>query len=525
MVFSFSKIFVSEKQHENTEVDKLFNFLALLTHQEEVVEGYLFRYNQLRRIIPKKGDQICINLYLEWEDFISTESTSSNVQLTKEDIRGKVKNHIKIDSLSSNFQLVFLEPNLQLSYLYGVLVSQLALYVKENLGESTLKTILKDVGRDTVFEHIIITPKEIDFGNIHEEIEKTPTDYPTHVITNLYKSFIFSLYNKIETSLGKNISQRIFKNLYENFKNTYDTDFAMLLLNVTPEKVLNLEEWLSLLSKRELEKQVREKTKELDDLNNSLEEKVRSRTSELKQAYEELKELDKKKTEFISVAAHQIRTPISGIKWVLNILLQEEVGKISDEQKSFLEKAYSANEQLLSIVNDLLDVDLMSKGQSVYQIKKLNIFDVIKNTITNLAPKANAHKVKIVWEKETNADEFIEGDPIRIKSVIENLLDNAIKYSNKGSDILIHTKHRNDSLSIQITNHGIGIPKDSQDEIFKRFYRAPNAIRLYANGSGLGLFIAKNIVNRHHGVLTFTSNENGVTTFVITLPTVQPDEH
>lgn len=526
-MFSFIKKVFLRKHKTGADVDKLFNFMAMLTKQEQAVENYLYRYDRLHRKAQKHGDKVLIELYLSWEEFIVNNSAASGEKTSKEDIRKKISTQINIENLSQHFRLVFVEERVQLSYLYSILLIELAEYVHGNLGNKVLHNILREAGADTIFQNINITDGKVNLDSIHNLIKIHPAEYPANSIIQIYKAFISSFYNKIELSLGEEIVQGIFRKLYENFKNTYNTEFATLLLKITPEKVLGLNEWLSLLSKSELEKQVKEKTEELEDLNESLEARVRERTEELKKAYEELKELDKKKTEFISVAAHQIRTPVSGIKWIINMLLQEEVGSLSSDQKNFLQKAYTANERLLSIVNNLLDIDLINTDQAVYEFKEVDVFDLINKTIANLAAQANAKNIKIVWNKEnkdTSNAGIIEADEKRFQSVLDNLIDNAIKYSSENDTVTIDTQRDEEDLTISIKDTGVGIPKDSETDIFKRFYRAPNAIRIHADGSGLGLFIAQNIIKRHNGIITFISDENKGSAFTISIPTTHTDE-
>jgi len=521
MTFFFDKL-LSKKNTTPTDIDKMFETMSSMTRRSQDTEIYNSKYKNIKKQINKKDEIAYIKLYLTWEEFLVDDSIANNKPTTKEEIRKIIKSYINIDSLSNKFRLIFLEEKEQLSYLYSSLIDDLSEYVRNNLGEKILYSILKEASEETIFENALFKSGKINFDNIHEEIRTKPSGYPIINITKFYKSFISTFYNKIEISLGEKILRGIFKKIYENFKKNYNSDFASLILNVTPEKILNLDEWLSLLSKSELEKQVKEKTNELENLNNSLEERIVKRTSELEKAYEELKELDNKKTDFISVAAHQIRTPVSGIKWILDMFLKEEVGEINNDQRVMLEKAYSANEQLLRIVNDLLDTDIITTGQDNYQIEKVDISEILKTTISSMYPQANARKINLVFEDNLGKNNIIEIDYKKIKSVIENIIDNGIKYSKEGDSVKITADFNKNVAIMSIKDSGIGIPEGSKDDLFKRFYRAPNATRLYANGSGLGLFIAKNIVEKHNGRITFESAENEGSNFIITLPKTQP---
>jgi hypothetical protein len=372
MLFSFYNFF-KNKNKTPAEVEGIFSYLVSLTRQSDSEENYINQFNKQKRKYKsrKEGDSVFIKLYLTWEEFLANNKLAAGEEITKEKIRTYIKNNIDITKLSPSFQLVFLSEREQGILIYELSLEKLAGYVINNLGLESFSRLMKEAGGDTVFEKITVIDKQIKFDKLNEVIVGDSITYPTAKIVQIFKGFISTFYNKIELSLGEHIAHGLFKKLYDDFQQTFNSDFASQLLKITPEKVLGLEEWISLLSKSELEKQVRYKTEELEILNDNLEKEVDSRTKELKVAYADLKELDKKKSEFISVAAHQIRTPVSGIKWVLDMVLNGEVGPITQEQKEMINKAHTANESLLLIVNDLLDTDMISTGKSKYRFKKV----------------------------------------------------------------------------------------------------------------------------------------------------------
>lgn len=501
------------------EVDEIFEYLKNITGQKDAIENYSISYKKLRKKASKKGHEAIISLYLSWEEFIVNDITTIEDDPTKEDIRNRITTIIDIEKLERSFRLVFLSERQQLLTMYELAIERLSQYVIKNLGYEAFLKLVKESSDGTVFEEIHYTEDSINFKDLNLLILSKKSEYPVHKMTKTFKGFVSSFYNRIELSLGEKISHGIFQKLYEDFHKTYDSDFAAKLLMITPEKVLGLDEWLSLLSKSELEKQVRDQTKQLNQLNESLEEKVERRTRELQKAYEELRDLDKKKTEFIDVAAHQIRTPVSGIKWVIDMFLQGEVGEITKEQREMLEKAYSANERMLFIVNDLLDTDMITTGKATYQFKEIDLITVIKRTIKELAAQSSARNIEIKLQGAEKAETV--GDPEKLQLVIQNLLENAIKYSPKNSQITVDLDVGDRFLIWKIKDEGIGIPENQKNGIFKRFFRATNGIRMQANGSGLGLFIVKNIVKKHNGSIVFDSVENKGTTFTITLPLSQ----
>lgn len=294
------------------------------------------------------------------------------------------------------------------------------------------------------------------------------------------------------------------------------------------------------LSKEELARKVEEKTLELRKSNEKLEQMVGDRTKELKQllldqekaaqllvrrdfeltrANDRLRKLDEVKSNFISVVAHQLRTPLSGIKWTLNLLLNGDLGEMSTEQKTFLFKAYESNDRMISLVNDMLGADRIESGKVRYAFQPMQLLDIVDNVLFELLPQANARALKIKFDHSPKDLPKVYADPERIRAVFQNLLENAVKYSHPDGTIEITMSHgENEHVLVRIKDDGIGIPKDQQKNIFDRFFRASNAVKAETDGSGLGLYIVKNIVERHDGKIWFESSEGNGVSFYFTLP-------
>lgn len=232
---------------------------------------------------------------------------------------------------------------------------------------------------------------------------------------------------------------------------------------------------------------------------------------------EELK-IAKMKSEFISVAAHQLRTPLSGIKWTLNMLINEEIGPLTPDQKSFLMKTHESNERMIALVNDMLSADRIESGKIKYKFVPIQVLDLIDNILFEIIPEANKKEITIQFEKREEDIPKISVDPEQMRGVFQNLLDNAIKYTRQHGIIKIGVKKEKDNLLISVSDSGIGIPLAEQDDIFHRFYRASNAVKQETDGSGLGLYIARSIIQKHGGDIWFASKENVGTTFHFTIP-------
>lgn len=237
------------------------------------------------------------------------------------------------------------------------------------------------------------------------------------------------------------------------------------------------------------------------------------------------KEIDQMKTEFISIAAHQLRTPLSAIKWTLQMVLNGDMGEIGHEAKEYLKKSYKSNERMINLVNDLLNVSRIEEGRFLYDLELVSIQNLIQNIILNSTALADKHKVKIRFNMPKKGLFKIKADDKKIGLAIQNLVDNAIKYSDSGKEVIVGLRrikeNKNDFVEVKVKNYGIGISKQEQKKLFSKFFRAKNAIKLQTEGSGLGLFIVKNIIEAHGGKVSFKSEKNKGAVFCIKLPVNQ----
>jgi signal transduction histidine kinase len=242
------------------------------------------------------------------------------------------------------------------------------------------------------------------------------------------------------------------------------------------------------------------------------------RDLDLMKAHRDLERIDEMKSEIISVVAHQLRTPLSAVKWTLKMLTDGDAGSISPEQKTMLMKAYDSNERMISLVNDMLSADRMESGKFRYRFFPIQIEDLIENVITEILPKANERGVGIRFLRPVDPFPRVTIDPDKIREVLQNLIDNAVKYSRRGGVVVVGIQREEKSLLCLVTDQGIGIPKADQEKIFGRFFRAQNALRVETDGSGLGLFIVRGIIQRHGGDVSFESEEGKGTTMKFRLP-------
>ncbi|MBI1957326.1 MAG: GAF domain-containing sensor histidine kinase [Candidatus Niyogibacteria bacterium] len=231
------------------------------------------------------------------------------------------------------------------------------------------------------------------------------------------------------------------------------------------------------------------------------------------------KEIEQLKANFVTVASHQLRTPISGIKWSLDMLRKGEKGALNSEQKDLTEKSFQATEHMANLVNDLLDASRIEEGRFGYAFTTGDLLPLVEKVISDLKPNAESRTLDFAFEKPTAPLPAASFDASKLVLAIQNVIDNAIKYTELRGTVRIKIRPERSSLFIIVEDTGIGIPEKSKKFIFNKFFRGENAIRYQTEGSGLGLYIAKSIVEKHNGTITFESTEGTGSTFMIQLPT------
>jgi len=237
----------------------------------------------------------------------------------------------------------------------------------------------------------------------------------------------------------------------------------------------------------------------------------------------EQKKLDTMRTEIVSITSHQLRTPLSVIKGNLEMVLEGDIGKITKEQKEVLEEAFLGNERMIKLVNDLMDVSKIEEGKFKLILESTQLDDLAAEVVKEILPFAEKKHVSLSYVSPSAKLPKVKIDRQRIKRVLQNLIDNAIRYSQIDSKGKITVEIQKDTkfLKFVIKDNGVGIPKDEQGKIFGRFARGSNVIQLDpGGGTGLGLYIAKAIIEQNGGKIWFESEEGKGTTFYFTLPFV-----
>ena len=251
---------------------------------------------------------------------------------------------------------------------------------------------------------------------------------------------------------------------------------------------------------------------EIQNFNLTLRAKVEDATRKLRRANEKLKELDESKDDFISMASHQLRTPLTSIKGYLSMVLEGDAGKISKTQKDMIGQAFFSSQRMVYLIADLLNISRLKSGKFIIDRSKVNLADVLEQELSQLEESLSSHSLRLLYEKPKNFPELMLDDT-KTRQVIMNFLDNAIYYTPNGGEIKLELTNNSNNVEFRVVDNGIGVPKSEQPHLFTKFYRAGNARKARPDGTGLGLFMAKKVIVSEGGSLIFESTEGKGSTF------------
>jgi signal transduction histidine kinase len=259
------------------------------------------------------------------------------------------------------------------------------------------------------------------------------------------------------------------------------------------------------LERRRLGQELRDRVAELADLNSSLQRRIDEATAELKERYEQLKELDRMKSQFLSIASHELKTPITAMSGFLQVALrrvrrlsQGDAGPVSEGLRGVtdqLEIVYRQTGKLARLVDELLDVSRIQTGRIEFRYGDVDLSELANEVATRMQLTTSTHAISVRRESEN----VVTADRDHLEQVLNNLVTNAIKYSPKGGSITIDVRPDDGGVRLSVTDEGIGIPAEELEAIFGLFYRSPDRAARDAAGMGLGLYISKEIVVRHGG--------------------------
>lgn len=253
-------------------------------------------------------------------------------------------------------------------------------------------------------------------------------------------------------------------------------------------------------------------------------EELQVMSDRLAQANDQLRKLDNAKSEFISIASHQLRTPLTAIKGFISLLLEGSYGKMTPNFKDVLNKVYLSNERLIALVEDMLNLSRIESGRMEYNFEKVKMEDVAKEVYDTFVIRSKEKGLKLELKLPEKTLPEAMTDRNKIREVVSNLVDNAIKYTLKGW-VVLKLSESNDKILISVIDTGIGIPEEEIPYLFNKFSRGKDISRLNTGGTGLGLHVGKRMVDALHGHLWVESEGAGKgSTFNVEIPIEMKEE-
>ena len=251
---------------------------------------------------------------------------------------------------------------------------------------------------------------------------------------------------------------------------------------------------------------------EIQNFNVTLQDKVDQATHKLRKANEKLRALDESKDDFISMASHQLRTPLTSIKGYISMVLEGDAGKVSPMQHEMLGQAFFSSQRMVYLISDLLNVSRLKTGKFIIERNKVNLATMVAQELDQLKETASARQLTLTHEAPKDFPDLML-DETKTRQVIMNFVDNAIYYTPAGGHINVKLIDNPNSIELRVIDDGIGVSKADQHHLFTKFYRAGNARKARPDGTGLGLFMAKKVIIAEEGSLIFESTEGKGSTF------------
>ena len=253
------------------------------------------------------------------------------------------------------------------------------------------------------------------------------------------------------------------------------------------------------------------------ELNAHLQQRIDAATDELRTSNEQLRGLDVAKDEFVSMASHQLRTPLTSVKGYISMMLEGDAGKVTKLQKQFLREALTSSERMVHLINDFLNVSRVQTGKFVIERRSVDIAKIARQEVKALQSAAEARDLRLRLDAP-QAPVIIDADEGKLRQVMMNFIDNALYYSRPDTEILVRLQGSAKEVRFEVIDRGIGVPHAQQAKLFTKFFRADNARTQRPDGTGVGLYLAKMVVDGHGGRIIFASQEGTGSTFGFTLP-------
>lgn len=387
----------------------------------------------------------------------------------------------------------------------NVLISRTGDYISDNLKATAATFYIKD--RD-LFRSRGSSPIRLSNNTLSELCEGLSDIKESLILTDQVDSERMNKilrHNKIEITIPMRLNDQTIGYLFlgEQKNGAYEMRDVHILESITNELVIAIQNSLSV--------------EVIRDLNENLQQKVEEATSELRRSNEKLKELDKTKDEFLSIASHQLRTPLTSIKGYIDMLREGDFGPVNEAQKVALDETFSSSERMVRLIGDFLNVSRLQTGKFTIDKRPTDLTELLMQEISMLESLAKQSEIKL--EVDTDDIRGVNLDAEKLRQVILNMIDNAIYYSKPNSTIKISLKKDGNSVRFTVKDTGIGVPKEDQKKLFSKFFRAPNAQTRRPDGTGVGLFLSNKVISGHDGKIIFKSEEDKGSTFGFLIPT------
>lgn len=256
---------------------------------------------------------------------------------------------------------------------------------------------------------------------------------------------------------------------------------------------------------------------EIEHFNATLQRKVVEATSKLRHSNIKLRALDEAKDEFVGLASHQLRTPLTSVKGYISMLLEGDAGEITPIQRKLLQEAYTSSERMVHLIGDFLNVSRLQTGKFMLEVRPTDLAKLVNEEVTSLESTAKAHGLRLRYRAPSHFP-ILYLDEGKIRQVVMNFIDNAIYYSDEETVIDVSLSIEDGDAVMRVKDTGIGVPVAEQAHLFTKFYRASNARKQRPDGTGVGIFLAKKVAIAHGGSVVFASTEGKGSTFGLRLP-------
>ena len=476
----------------------------------------------------EKRQRMAAELYLLLERNISEEQMRNRVP--REALREKIFNQCHPERTTSNFGLLFIPHYERQIKLFERFTNITLGRASEIMTAEEYADFMKFLSPEIM--HGAIKNNTILWNRLEKQASQFTPPVRRDMMENTLKHAFDALIRRLEAKLGETRVELLLEEIYKKYHEPigFVEDSAKVLVMI-PDNYLE-DERIGLLGKEELEIKLRQKSKALETTlaevqgerlklselsREELEKKVRERTAELVNALKAAEEARKNLEEFSSLATHELRTPIASMKGYLNLVSTDKTGKLTESQRKYLGDVTHANDRLLTLVNAMLDVARIELGTLAVEPMSVSISGVTDDVLAELAAKIKENGQAVVKNYDP-AVPMMALDPNLMHAVLINLVSNSVKYTGEKGKITIATKKRESDVLISITDTGYGIPKAQHSQIFEKMFRADNARIKVPEGTGLGLYLVKSIIEQTGGKVWFESEEGKGSTFFVAIP-------